>query len=251
MLVHRDRDHFHAQGDQQVERGRVPGILDDHPVARMQPRPEHPFDPVEGSTHDGQGAPVDPVCFQIPAGDFGQPGRNRGSPVAPGGGRRPGQRREQVRVGSAGTEIPDPGGNGHGQTRRDRRLPPDVGAPPPRSDQDPTPLQLAVGVGHRRRADPEVGGQVPHGGKPVPGRQVALPDRVLDAPGDGPGGVAGEAILYCMIHSLYYNKTRQGPAGGGRRRRRRRADPSLRPGRKQSPGRGHRPAQRASRPRPG
>ena len=67
-------------------------------------------------------------------------------------------------------------------------------------------MQVPVGVGHRGRADPEVAGEAPHRGQSVPGPEIAAPDRILDAAGNLPGGVAGETILYCMIHILYCNK---------------------------------------------
>ena len=162
QVVHRDRHRGEAHRRDQVEGDRVAGILDDHPVRGGEPGGEDPLDPVQRPAGDGQAGGVDAVGGQLPGRQAAQPRRDRRLGVHPG--RPPGrpgrEQREQVRVRAAGDQVPGARGGAQVHPRADRGSTPDAGARPAGAGGEAPAAQVAVGGGHRGRADAQLPGQL-------------------------------------------------------------------------------------------
>src|SRR5262249_4468667 len=98
-----------------------------------------------------------------------------------------------------------PAGRPQGAPGGDRGGAPDMGAGRAGPGREAPAAQVAVGGGHRGRADAELAGQLADRRQLISRSQLPGPDAGLHAGRYLLGGPAGRAISYQYVHVLYYN----------------------------------------------
>ncbi len=164
-LVDRDGLEAQALGAQQVEQGRVTGVLDRDAVSGAQLRLQHPLDAVQRAADDADLLAGDPVGPQLGAREVDQRGElgRLARRVASAGRIAPARRRGRGAAPGRGCPTRGrgrPAGTGIGRgTRRDGGPLADAGAAARLGDDHSSPAQLGQARRDGRRAEADLGRQ--------------------------------------------------------------------------------------------